>query len=464
MLALALGLGCSALFSLEKLAGTLDDVTHKVAKRADLAGVMEASAGLMRTGQRGVLLYTLANDSEKARQSDEMFRSEASKLQTTLNEFQPLVATESGRQSIAALQSTLNDWQQIYKELAQRCASQQLDKTIFEIADRGAVQGQKMSESTAKLLEIQRAFMKTASEEATAVSSQALWTTVIILLLSLVAGTGGLYVVRSSNKTLQHAAGELGQSAEQVANAAHQISSSSQSLAQGASEQAATLEETSASSEEISAMTRKNADDSSEAAKLMNEAGLVVNEANHTLEQMESSMQGINASSEKIGKIIKVIDEIAFQTNILALNAAVEAARAGEAGMGFAVVADEVRNLAQRSAQAAKDTADMIEDSISKSAEGRIKLEQVSKAIRAITERTTKVKVLVDNVNLGSAEQARGTEQISKAISQVEQVTQTSAAGAEETASAGEELNSQADALKDIVSRLEDLVGLSKER
>jgi methyl-accepting chemotaxis protein/methyl-accepting chemotaxis protein-1 (serine sensor receptor) len=169
-------------------------------------------------------------------------------------------------------------------------------------------------------------------------------------------------------------------------------------------------------------------------------------------------MNGINSSSEKISKIIKVIDEIAFQTNILALNAAVEAARAGEAGMGFAVVADEVRNLAQRSAQAARDTAGLIEESIAKSNDGKTKLEQVAKAVRSITESSGKVKTLVDEVKLGSQEQARGIEQVAKAITQMERVTQATAASAEESASASEELTAQSEALREIVVELAGMV------
>jgi len=160
-----------------------------------------------------------------------------------------------------------------------------------------------------------------------------------------------------------------------------------------------------------------------------------------------------------MSKIIKTIDEIAFQTNILALNAAVEAARAGEAGMGFAVVADEVRNLAQRCAQAAKDTAALIEESIAKSNDGKTKVDQVAVAIHAITEESGKVKTLVDEVNLGSQEQARGIEQIGKAITQMEQVTQRTAANSEESAAAAEELNAQSETLKDVVVRLSAMVG-----
>jgi methyl-accepting chemotaxis protein/methyl-accepting chemotaxis protein-1 (serine sensor receptor) len=170
-------------------------------------------------------------------------------------------------------------------------------------------------------------------------------------------------------------------------------------------------------------------------------------------------MNDINASSDRISKIIKVIDEIAFQTNILALNAAVEAARAGEAGMGLAVVADEVRNLAQRCAQAARDTAGMIEDSIAKSNDGKSKLDLVVTAIDSINESAAKVKHLVDQVSSGSVEQSRAIEQVAGAIVQMEKVTQSTAANAEQSASASQELSAQSEAVRGIVTRLAGMVG-----
>jgi methyl-accepting chemotaxis protein/methyl-accepting chemotaxis protein-1 (serine sensor receptor) len=188
-----------------------------------------------------------------------------------------------------------------------------------------------------------------------------------------------------------------------------------------------------------------------------------VEDANRNLEEMVHSMKEINTSSEKISKIIRVIDEIAFQTNILALNAAVEAARAGEAGMGFAVVADEVRNLAHRSAQAAKDTAGLIEESIAKSNEGNTKLQLVAGSIQQVTGSATQVKVLADEVDVGSQEQSRGIEQIATAVTQMEALTQRSAASAEESAAASEELAAQAQTLYDIVERVRQLVGGSGE-
>jgi methyl-accepting chemotaxis protein len=279
-----------------------------------------------------------------------------------------------------------------------------------------------------------------------------------LLPLAVLVGFGVYWIISRITERLRTLTESLATAAAEVNSASSQIASQSHSLAQGASEQAASLEETSASSEEINSMARKNTDNSRETAQLLTRSHEKVIQANHHLDQMVVSMDHINESSNKISKIIKVIDEIAFQTNILALNAAVEAARAGEAGMGFAVVADEVRSLAQRSAQAAKDTATLIEDSIAKSGEGKAKVDQVALAIQAVTEDSARVKVMVDEVSLGSEEQSRGIDQIGRSIAQMEQVTQTSAASAEESAAAAEELSAQSEMLKDILGELQELV------
>ncbi|MBV8833373.1 MAG: hypothetical protein JO108_29605, partial [Acidobacteriaceae bacterium] len=285
-----------------------------------------------------------------------------------------------------------------------------------------------------------------------------------LLFIALIAAAAcfglGYFVSRSITKGLGDLVQEIAHGANQVSSAATQVSSASQSLAEGTSQQAASLEETSASTEEINSMARRNSENSHSAAELVKQSDARFADTNRSLQEMVLAMGEINSSSDKISKIIKVIDEIAFQTNILALNAAVEAARAGEAGMGFAVVADEVRNLAQRCAQAARDTAVLIEESITKSNDGKLKVDHVAKAISAITEQSTQIKTLVDEVNLGSQEQSRGIEQIGKAIVQMEQVTQKAAASAEESASAAEELNAQASTMKDIVTRLNAMVGV----
>jgi hypothetical protein len=257
---------------------------------------------------------------------------------------------------------------------------------------------------------------------------------------------------------LQGVSLDLTDGARQIQSVAGQLAASSQNLAQGATQQAASIEETSAAMEQVNAMTAQNVEHSRRAVVLMGETASSVIQVNRSLDHMLGSMREIGTSSDKIAKIIKVIDEIAFQTNILALNAAVEAARAGEAGLGFAVVADEVRTLAQRSAQAAKDTAALIEDSISTATAGGARLDEVAKAVGRVTEVSEKVKVLIDEISSGSLEQAKGTNQITSALRQMDQVTQQSAAGAEENAAAGEDLQTQWESLDKIIQRLTSML------
>jgi methyl-accepting chemotaxis protein len=281
------------------------------------------------------------------------------------------------------------------------------------------------------------------------------------LAIVLAAFTVYLWRMRSRITTaLRRTSGELRTGASQVLSASNQVSLSSQSLSQSATEQAASLEETSASMEEMGSMTRKNAENSHTAAQVMTEVDVRVRESHQALEDMVVSMAAIKESSEKVSKIIKTIDEIAFQTNILALNAAVEAARAGEAGMGFAVVADEVRSLAHRSAQAARDTAGMIEESISRTQGGAAKVDQVSAAISAITRSVTRVKGLVDEVSIASTQQSQGIDQVTQAIAQMEKATQTTAATSEESAAASEQLKAQSETTMTVVQEIESLAGV----
>jgi len=280
----------------------------------------------------------------------------------------------------------------------------------------------------------------------------------LTVILSLLVST---IIVRSLKKTLRRVVDGLGEGAEQVAAASSEVATASQTLAEGASEQAASLEETGASLEEMTSMVRRNAEAANKAKALANETRTAADSGTSAMAEMQSAMNDIKTSSADIAKIVKSIDEIAFQTNILALNAAVEAARAGEAGLGFAVVADEVRNLAQRSAASAKETAEKIEDAITKSERGVQISAKVAENFSQITLKTREVDQCVAEIATASNEQAQGIAQVNTAVTQMDKVTQANAASAEESASASQELNAQASAVKDSLRTLRDFLGLA---
>ena len=279
----------------------------------------------------------------------------------------------------------------------------------------------------------------------------------MVLTLVLAAGVIG-FIVRRLNRTLAHLAEQLEEGSEHVAASAKELAASSHSLAECASEQAASLEETSASLEEIASMARRNTEHVREVDELAKQASTAAERGVADMEIMEKAMAAVKTSSDQISKIIKTIDEIAFQTNILALNAAVEAARAGEAGMGFSVVADEVRNLAQRSAQAAKETGAMIEGAIRNSQQGAAVSTRVAAVLQEIEGKIKQVHGLASEVAGASGEQSTGISQLNEAVTQMDKATQGNAANAEEGAAASEELKSQSELIRMAVGELIQLV------
>ena len=290
----------------------------------------------------------------------------------------------------------------------------------------------------------------------------------IILILGIAAVVLGimiaLLITRSITRPINHVVQGLREASDQVDQASAEVTSSSQSLAKGTSEQAASLEETSASLEEINAMTKQNADNAGQAKHLMAEAHDIVDRVDKHVNAMASAIHEVTKSSEETGKIVKTIDEIAFQTNLLALNAAVEAARAGEAGAGFAVVADEVRNLALRAAEAAKTTSSLIEGTITTVRKSRDLTRQTQEAFKENISISQKISNLVDEIAAASQEQARGINQVSLAVADMDKVVQHAAAIAEESAGASEQMSSQARHLKSYVVELASVVEGRQEK
>ncbi len=444
---------------IHQLQRELDKTINKTAQRQYLAGEIGSTTAEMAGLERGIVLSSMLGQNERTEAYKQQFQKDKARLQRATAEFRAIADTDQLQRSIASIAGKASEVASAHEEFLHLIGSQQMDAALKAFEDRLLPRVTEISMSGNAMIEEQKQALAQSSKDASASSSRAAILLGVLVIIVLLTGSGVLLNVRKVSSELRHLGAEMASGAGDVASVASQVSTASQSLARGAAEQSQLLEKTAASAEEITTITRNNADNSRAVAELMKQSANTVGKANGTLDQMIESMRAINASSGKISRIMKVIDEIAFQTNILALNAAVEAARAGEAGLGFAVVADEVRNLAQRCAQAAKDTSELIAESISRSADGNTKLDEVASAIRALTENADQIKNLVDEVNIRSQEQARGIEEISRAVVQIEKVTHSNATSADQSASAGSVMTTQADHLNQIAGDFWAMVG-----
>ncbi len=441
------------------LDGELNQAAGQMAEKLALAGNLKAAANIMRTGQRGLLLNALEHDEAGAEATRKDYQRKTDSAVALVEQLRkmPLGAGEKGE--LDAVESAIRQHAGCFRQVSDFCAAGKTDEAGKLYKDIGAPAGAAMELRASELMASVMGEMKDTAARGADAIREADWMAVATPVLWVVVLSFAMWVVHDIGRKLRLMARRLLEGFGQVEGAAGRLSQSSQSLAQGAAEQSTSLAETSPVMEQAVAATQSNAENARAASAVMATVDERVREGNRTLDQMTACMAGITASGAKISRIIRVIDELAFQTNILALNAAVEAARAGEAGLGFAVVAGEVRNLAQRSAQAARDTGELIESSISQSGQGAGRLQEVARAIHAVTQSAAQARQLIGQVDLTSGEQTQRIGRISDAARQIERVTQQSSALSEQNAATSRELAAQAVAMRSIVEELEVLVG-----
>jgi methyl-accepting chemotaxis protein/methyl-accepting chemotaxis protein-1 (serine sensor receptor) len=459
MLAICATAGFAAWLCLNGLTNRLDAAVGVESRKTELSGDLRASVLTFRLQERGMLLFSHINAPAQVASCLEAYDRAMNAAFEEVLALRSLMKSDSSSQMINEIETEIRTYKDRQLEVRKLLAAHKVADATNWQRKMLVPTSEKIMAGITRLDEHQRALGGQFVGDAKRLSRI---TTVVFAAGFLACVPFAIFVALAllrAIRDVQRSAASMGEAAGQLAGAASDITNANQTLAQNASEQAASLEETSASSQEINAMARTNDESSAAAARSVCASEQKFAQTSRLLDEMVGAMAAINASGEKISKIIKVIDEIAFQTNILALNAAVEAARAGEAGMGFAVVADEVRNLAQRCAQAAKDTELLIQESIDKSRDGRAKVGEVATAIQEITVEAATVKEMVEAVSRGSQEQTHGTEQIAKAISEMQQTTEHTAASAEQSAASARELIAQSEALKGIADRLTAMVG-----
>ncbi|HTS62333.1 MAG TPA: methyl-accepting chemotaxis protein [Candidatus Acidoferrales bacterium] len=477
LLILICSMGAIALSGVHGLGRSLDLAVNSTARKMSAAASMHSGVAQMKIhaalaeisfldtripdGALGSVSGTSCNSChtrDRILANGRALEVSAGNLLRLIDELREMPLRPAERKLLDDLDSGIRSWSPLYQRylnLAQQgefpAAHEIMVDRIYPLAARIENGADALNGEEQKALAAARA---DAAREA----GGALRSTALAVLLAFSAWLTGLWILRQVARSLRRRAGDLTQMSRQVAATARELSQSNDSLAQGAASQAESIRQTMEAAGDVQAKTRLNVTSTGNAAETMASEARLAGDAAARLDELLASMQQMVAAGDRISRIIRTIDEIAFQTNILALNAAVEAARAGEAGLGFSVVADEVRALARRSADAAKDTAELVSGSIQSTSEATAKLNDVARRIVEMSRRITGVRQTIDQVNENGRLQAQGVAQITDAIERIEQATASTAAQAEQRAAAGRELSAQADQLNDVVAGLRELV------
>lgn len=427
------------------------------AKRTQLAHairVLETSSNASCAG-----CHSVAGKDQDAAE----FEAVGKRVQQAISGLEPMLAGTGEAPVAGVMRRDLARWVTLYRSYLEEVEAGRFQSAHEIITGQMLPVHEDIDRAADRLTAASRERLHASAGEATRNAGRHRGLTLTLIGIAAIAIGGIVFILRRTSGRLSEISASLGRRAEVVDSMARQICDSSRSAAQGASEQADSLRHVTASSTEINTLAHRNAEKAGASAELSAQFSRSLGEANQRLEELLGAMADIQGASEKIAGIVRLIDEIAFQTNILSLNAAVEAARAGESGLGFAVVADEVRNLAQKSAGAAKETAALIDDALAAAGNGRARLADVSAAFQALTEGSSRVTELAGEVRAGSMDQVTQVEQITQQIEQIQELTASAGAGANQGACAGASLTEAAAGVSALTARLVEIVEGGRE-
>jgi methyl-accepting chemotaxis protein/methyl-accepting chemotaxis protein-1 (serine sensor receptor) len=476
LVAASMLLGAVSLIAIRHLSKTLHDTAGRTSRQVEIATGLQADFEQMRSaahaGQISIVIELMDKGSGREGQcigchdkgmieaSREEFRAASRDVQKNLELFARLGPDAEQAKHVASLRRGLEEWMAAEAAYHSRAGTGAFDDAHALVTEKIFPLVQASAATAEKLQSAAKRFQEASVREADSEARQANAAMMGIALVTLIVGVRVALCLRRAGKKLTGVVVELDQSARTVVNSGSNLAQTSQALARSAGEQERALQETAAENREVTALARSNSSDASHADEAMARTAARTAEAREALQQMVGAMNGVEESSGKIASIIKIIDGIAFQTNILALNAAVEAARAGETGLGFAVVANEVRSLAARCAEAAKETAGLIDELHKRASEGHGRVKSAVDAVDAIAGDAQQVRTLVAQVKTGSGNQTAGMDRLSHSLSSIESVTAQTARSADESAAESEELNQTSARLSETIGELSRLVGV----
>lgn len=454
LMILMLGIALNTLYIINSdLQVIVNDRNIKTSLANDLIDEMNVIARAIRN----IILHDNSMDIEYEK---ERISTARSKFEDAFSKLEKMVRSNQGKEQLAEIRSLQDRLKIITNKVIELSLNQQKANAVILLMKELREPQKQLIDMIGNLIQYQEKLVQESAAKANRDYRVAFWMMLGVGISSILIGIiMAIGILNRVTRTLHQIIEGLNENVEQVVAASGQIQSGSQSLAEGSTQQAASLEETSSASEQISSISKQNAQHAAQADSLMKETVSLIHEANKAMQELICSMNDITRASEETSKIVKSIDEIAFQTNLLALNAAVEAARAGEAGAGFAVVAEEVRNLALRAADAAKNTAALIDTTVKRVNEGSDMVLKNYSSFEKIATSSTNIAQLVGEIASGSREQSLGIEQMNRSIAEIQKVVQQNAANAEENAASSEELNTQANQMESFVQKLVAIVG-----